>query len=195
MTRPCGPEPSMRPISIPASFAKRRASGEEKTRLAAWPLARGASFEGFGCVAEMAAAARRPCLGLAPRRRPAQAWGLRGARHGFGPFRLRGALPGRCRGGLHVLAFLRHHRDQLIDRHVGGAFRHHDLGQRAVFDGLVFHRRLVGLDLGDHVAGLDRIALLLEPLGKVALLHRGRQCRHEDVDGHGSTTSPNQSQR
>src|SRR5579863_10737970 len=48
MTRPCGPEPWMRPISMPASFASRRASGEEKTRFALCPLARGASFEGFG---------------------------------------------------------------------------------------------------------------------------------------------------
>src|ERR1700729_1564093 len=45
MTRPCGPEPAMRPRSMPASLARRRASGEEKTRLApdgfvSWPLVR-----------------------------------------------------------------------------------------------------------------------------------------------------------
>src|SRR5690348_1142666 len=41
--RPCGPLPSMRASSIPASFASRRASGEEKMR--AWPLACG--VDGF----------------------------------------------------------------------------------------------------------------------------------------------------
>ena len=34
--RPCGPEPLMRAMSMPASLARRRASGDEKTR--AWPL-------------------------------------------------------------------------------------------------------------------------------------------------------------
>ena len=94
------------------------------------------------------------------------------------------SLPRAGRGRLHVLAFLRHHGDELIDGDVVGAFRHHDLGHDAVIDGLVFHGRLVGLDLGDHIAGLDRVALFLEPLGEIALLHGGRQRRHEDVDGH-----------
>src|SRR5579871_3803372 len=40
MTRPCGPVPCTIAMSIPASFASRRASGEEKTR--AWPLVLGA---------------------------------------------------------------------------------------------------------------------------------------------------------
>ena len=44
------------------------------------------------------------------------------------------------------------------------------LAEHAVVDGFVFHRRLVGLDLGDHIAGLDRVAFLLEPFGEVALL-------------------------
>src|SRR5476651_1928239 len=39
ITRPCGPEPSTRLRSTPASFARRRASGEEKILLA--PSARG----------------------------------------------------------------------------------------------------------------------------------------------------------
>ena len=76
-------------------------------------------------------------------------------------------------------------RDQLVDRHVGGAFRHHDLGEDAFVDRLDFHGGLVGLDLGDHVAGLDRVAFLLQPLGEVALFHGGRQGGHQDVDGHG----------
>src|SRR5947209_7321269 len=40
MTRPCGPEPLMRASSMPASLARRRASGEEN--VLAWPLACGA---------------------------------------------------------------------------------------------------------------------------------------------------------
>ena len=105
---------------------------------------------------------------------------MRGLRRGC----FRSRCPAAGRGRFHVLAFLRHHGDELIDGDVIGAFRHHDLGHDAVIDGFVFHGRLVGLDLGDDIAGLDRVALFLEPLGEIALLHRGRQRRHEDVDGH-----------
>src|SRR5437762_12038492 len=55
ITRPCGPEPLMRPSSMPASFAKRRASGEEKMR--AWPLAWGADAAGWGAATGAAVAA------------------------------------------------------------------------------------------------------------------------------------------
>ena len=58
------------------------------------------------------------------------------------------------------------------------------LAMRALVHRFVFHRRLVGLDLGDDVTRLDLVALFLEPLGEVALFHRGRQRRHQDVDGH-----------
>ena len=43
MTRPCGPVPVMRPRSIPASFARRRASGEEKMRPCPLAFAAGAA--------------------------------------------------------------------------------------------------------------------------------------------------------
>ena len=75
--------------------------------------------------------------------------------------------------------------DRRIDRDVVGAFRHQNLAERAFVDRLHFHGGLVGLDLGDHVAGLDGVAFLLEPLGEVALLHRGRQRGHEDFGWHG----------
>ena len=71
-----------------------------------------------------------------------------------------------------------------VDRHVLRALRHDDLRERALVDRLDFHGRLVGLDLGDHVAGLDLVAFLLQPLGEVALLHRRRERGHEDVDRH-----------
>ncbi len=87
------------------------------------------------------------------------------------------------RGG--VLAFGQDHGDRRVDRDVVGAFRHQDLAERAFVDRLDLHGRLVGLDLGDDVAGLDRVALLLEPLGEVALLHRRRERGHQDFDRHG----------
>jgi hypothetical protein len=32
-----------------------------------------------------------------------------------------------------------------------------------VADGLDFHRRLIGLDLGEHIAGMNLVTLLFEP--------------------------------
>jgi len=49
MTRPCGPEPLIRASSMPASLARRRASGDEKMR--AWPLACGAGAAACGAGA------------------------------------------------------------------------------------------------------------------------------------------------
>ena len=87
-----------------------------------------------------------------------------------------------------VLALAQDHRDRRVDRDVGGAFRDQDLAERALVDRLDLHGRLVGLDLGDHVAGLDLVALALEPLGEVALLHRGRQRGHQHFNRHGRRT-------
>src|SRR4051812_34321683 len=53
MTRPCGPEPLMRPSSMPASLASRRASGDENVR--SWPLIC-AVAAGVGAAAGAAAA-------------------------------------------------------------------------------------------------------------------------------------------
>ena len=49
---------------------------------------------------------------------------------------------------------------------------------------LVFHRRLVSLDLGDDVAGMHLVALFLQPAGEVAFGHCRRQGRHPDFDRH-----------
>ena len=161
---------------MPASLASRRASGEEKTR-SPWPLAlRGAALRPAAARARLQAAARRLRRWL--RRPAAAAAALR---------RLSAARPRRWRrrrGRLHVLAVAGQHRDDVVDRHVLRAFRHQDLRDRALVDRLDLHGRLVGLDLGDDVAGLDLVAFLLQPLGEVALLHRGRQRGHQDVDGH-----------
>ncbi len=87
-----------------------------------------------------------------------------------------------------VLALGQDHRDRRVDRDVVGAFRHQDLAERALVDRLHLHGGLVGLDLGDDVAGFDRVALLLVPLGEVALLHRGRERGHQHFDRHGRIT-------
>ena len=174
---------------MPASFARRRASGDEKMR-----------FDPAGRASPLAAAGDGRRLGVASRGRRLSAsattgavrprWSLlpvrcaRRRRRSGQHFRNRAFLGGRRRRR-HVLSLLRQHRDQLVDGDVLRAFRHHDLGERAFVDRLVFHGRLVGLDLGDHVTRLDLVALLLEPPGEVALLHGGRQRGHEDVDRHG----------
>ena len=69
-----------------------------------------------------------------------------------------------------------------------GAFRHQNLAERAFVDRLHLHGGFVGLDLGDHVAGFDGVAFLLQPLGEIALLHRRRQRGHEDLSRHGGLT-------
>jgi hypothetical protein len=91
-----------------------------------------------------------------------------------------GAAPGRS--GLGALALLQEHGDRRVDLHALGAGGDQDLAERALIDGLDFHRRLVGLDLGDDVAGLDLVAFVLQPLGKVALFHRRREGGHQDID-------------
>src|SRR5262249_59211615 len=98
-----------------------------------------------------------------------------------------GSVAGRGGGVSPTLASDRQHRDELVHRHVGGAFRHHDLRQHAFIGGFHLHGGLVGLDLGDDVAGGDLVALLLQPFRQIALFHGGGQGRHEHVDRHGAS--------
>ena len=101
-----------------------------------------------------------------------------------------GSLSARRRGiqcGC-ILAVAQNHGDRRVDRHVIGSFRHQNLAERPLVDRLHLHGGFVGLDLGDHVTGLDRVALPLVPLGDVALLHGGRERRHQDLDRHGRIT-------
>ena len=61
----------------------------------------------------------------------------------------------------------------------------HDLlEQRATGPGHQLHHRLVGLDLGEHVAHCDRLAFALLPFDEAPLLHRGRERLHDDLGGH-----------
>ena len=121
-------------------------------------------------------ASRRPCS-RARRLRLCPAWCRRPSRGPETPT----MVPADARG---VLAVLGDHRDRRVDGHVLRPIRDQDLRQRALVDRLDLHRRLVGLDLGDDIAGTDAIAFLLQPLGQRALLHRRRQRRHKDVRRH-----------
>ncbi len=87
-------------------------------------------------------------------------------------------------GGARVLIFTKQHSDGLVHLHTFDAFWHQNLADAALIHRLEFHRRLVGLDLGEDVAGMDFVAFLHQPLGELALLHRGRQRWHKNVGRH-----------
>src|SRR6266542_4220258 len=57
-------------------------------------------------------------------------------------------------------------------------------GAAAGAEGLELHIRLVGLDLGDDVTALDRVALLLDPLDDLAGLHGLGELGHQDLGDH-----------
>ena len=103
-------------------------------------------------------------------------------------FAAAGASPWRRRLGLAdiagALAVLQQHGDRRVDLDAFGAGGDQDLAERAFIDGFDFHRRLVGLDLGDDVAGGDLVAFVLQPFGEIALLHRRRERGHQDFDRH-----------
>ena len=121
-------------------------------------------------------------------------------RHGhhlgaFGHFRRRGGSRGDdgwCRDGSSLGRFRRlslrsgcgirlaNDGDGRVDLHVLGAGRHENGSERTLVHGFHFHGGLVGLDLGDDIAGLHHVAHVLEPLGELALFHGGRQGGHED---------------
>ena len=169
--RPCGPDGVMRPRSMPASLASRRASGvtalppiagrteialgrahleERIERAAGGPCGRQA---GRAAGAAAAAAARR--FALAP---GAGAADLRLGR--------RAVARNHCNHG----ADRRHlaHADADFRERAGGGRRH-------------LHRHLVGLDLEQVVARLHGVAGRLEPLRDLALSHGLAELRHQHV--------------
>ena len=83
-------------------------------------------------------------------------WSRRGNRHRIGAF-----------------TFCGNDRNRRVDCDIFRAVCDQDLSEHALIDRFDFHRRLVGLDLGEHIAGLDLVADLLDPFGKFALFHRG----------------------
>ena len=92
----------------------------------------------------------------------------------------------RCGGGQggHILALAQQHRDDGIDRHPLGAGGNQDAAHHAVLDGFQFHGGLIGLDLGQDIAGFDGIALGLEPFGELALGHGRGQSGHQNLNRH-----------
>src|SRR6056297_2305367 len=154
MMRPCGPDPFTAFRSRPASLAMRRASGEAKMRSPEPVLGTGGALEGAGAASDMAGGSRgvlfRFRLGL-----------------GFGSLVIRSlvlrlgrrtaAIGGHFDLG-RILTLLRDQRDEVVDRDIGRPFWHNDFGQRSFIDRLDLHGRLVGLDLGENVAGFDAVA-------------------------------------
>ena len=173
--RPCGP--------LPLSEAEINAS-----------LLGHAPRQGTGeiCVRRRATARCRGRVGSGRRRRR---WGRRrvagaGWRLGLVRRRCGGAAIGRRALvmpsiALGVLAFFA--RTTAIGVLIGdrfGALGDQDLAEHTFFDRLDFHGRFVGLNLGDYVAGLDRLAFGLKPFGERALSHGWRQGRHQHLDRH-----------
>src|SRR5256714_1689931 len=68
------------------------------------------------------------------------------------------------------------------------AFFDVNLRQRPVLGRFPFHRRLVGLDLGNHFAGRDLVALLFLPRDESSFRHRVAELRHLDFR-HGEKSS------
>jgi hypothetical protein len=138
---------------------------------------------------------RRRCAGILVADRLVEACGRVGRLRRFFGFLLRRfCLLGLRRCGSRItatlgriigaFAFAGEDGDHGIDLDTLGASRDDDLGDGAFIDSFDFHRRLVGLDLGDHIAGANLVAFLDQPFGEVALLHGGRQGGHCDVDRH-----------
>ena len=97
-------------------------------------------------------------------------------------FRLgRGLFLGR---GFDGFAFLADGAEGFADRDLF-AFAGEDLDEGAVEEAFELHRGFVGLDLGEHVAGDDLVALLLQPFDQRAHRHGVAEFRHFDDVGHG----------
>jgi hypothetical protein len=78
--------------------------------------------------------------------------------------------------------------DGRVDLHLLRAFRHQQGLDSPFVDGFHLHGGLIGLDLGDHVAGFHRVADLHVPFRECALLHGRRERGHQDV-GHAVTAA------
>ena len=130
-------------------------------------------------------------LGLGRRRRGRDGQGrhrLRlGLRRGLGHGRCTRGRRGRGGGGGTLAAA--DLGDRRVDGDTFGAFLDKDGGELALIHRLDLHGRLIGLDLGDDVAGLDLLADLLEPAGELALGHRRTEGRHQDLRRHGAQAS------
>ena len=174
MTRPCGPVP------LHASEVDPGLRGQPAGQRRGEDAIAGGRGRAVGLGRGLRLRGRAPSRPSPRSAGPARGWpaGVEARRSALG----RGGR--RSRRGLARRALRRlQARDRRVDLHPLRAFRHQDLLDHALIDGLHLHGRLVGLDLGDHVAGLDLVAGLHVPLGERAFLHGRRQRGHEDV-GH-----------
>ena len=90
----------------------------------------------------------------------------------------------RERRGASIFPFAGHDRDRRSDLHALAAFGHQDLGDLAFVDRFEFHRRFVGFDFRQDVAGFDLVALFHQPFGERALFHGRRKGGHLEFDRH-----------
>ena len=102
---------------------------------------------------------------------------IRGRRH-WGGFRLETIQ------ACGVFAFFQQQSDWPVHCHSLRAGRNENAAEDALIDSLHLHRRLVGLDFGDGVAGRNGVALSFQPLCQRSLCHCRGKGRHQDFDGH-----------
>jgi hypothetical protein len=138
------------------------ASGEALTRS---PAARGGATGALGAA------------GVSTGAGAGGAFGVASALGGAGALGAMGGVGGGVSG-------LGADRDRCADLHAFTALRDQDLRDRALVDRFELHRRLVGLDLGEDVAGLHLVAFLDQPFGERALLHGRRKRGHLEFNRH-----------
>jgi hypothetical protein len=90
---------------------------------------------------------------------------------------------GARRRGVDALAVLGEHGDHVADLHLLALGADQARDGAVVEDGLL-HRRLVGLDVGEHRSGAHSVALFDVPLDDGARFHRVRETRHGQFDRH-----------
>ena len=90
----------------------------------------------------------------------------------------------RGASGGHGFTRFHQHGDHIIHLHALRAGGHKDAAQNAFIHCFHFHRRLIGFDFSDHIAGLDPLAFLLQPARQIALCHGGRKRGHQNICGH-----------
>jgi hypothetical protein len=91
-----------------------------------------------------------------------------------------------------TLAVLQQNGDRCVDLDALRTGGNQQLTDRAFVDRLDLHRRLIGLNLGDHVAGGHLVPLVLQPFRERAFLHGRGKRGHKDFYWH-IGPSPDQS--
>ncbi|MND56064.1 hypothetical protein D3C80_471600 [compost metagenome] len=96
-----------------------------------------------------------------------------------------------CRSGIatfrcfrNILAVFGENCDQRVNLDAFSSGRNHQLGNNAFVDSFDFHRRLIGFNLGNHIAGRNLVAFFNQPLGKIAFFHGWRKRWHGDLNRH-----------